>query len=494
MKLDNQIEIEKMLRKAFEFNIHNLIIASDKSENTVDIYTYEIFGENKCRQFQVVITNTFYNGRFKKKELLMERYTNFRHCELRIYVRNVQPYMSYTLVKKNNLDFVLTGIEGEMIKTISKILNFSMSVYNEPEINWGTIYTNGTMTFPYSLLRDGDVDLLIGIFFSSAVAIKYFSESFSYLRTPYVFVAKHRFKYDRNDGAWILNPFEWSTWMCLAVYFVIVKFLINLTIIFKLKQEKINVDRNCKSSSWLRLFAISLNIPQIVANSKNRFCFSIIFWCFGLIIFNIAYQGKLYAAYTRLQPQKPIVLEDITKYNYLIITRGSLEHYKILISLNINPERFVTVDVQDPEEIYKILSQSKEKFVGTFTALHRFLYYMQTKRLYDNYQLVQEPLSVQQICTFFKKNSFLVRPFNRVIHFLNDFGLISKWMSDASGVLKYPNIEVKKFYVNHANTPIALTLKTFRKLFFSFFILQFVAFFIFIGELVMGCCEGLNRE
>ncbi|XP_037927475.1 uncharacterized protein LOC119662005 isoform X1 [Teleopsis dalmanni] len=483
-KLDNEMEVKKILMHAYDIGILNFVATYAESVNRTLTYSFKRFSPNKCRQFQPVITNIFENGRFKNKELFVKRYSNFHNCEIRVYVRNAPPFIVYEPRTPNSSEYVLKGIEGELIKTIAKALNFRISVRNESELSWGTVFLNGTMTFPYDMLRDGKVDILLGIFFSSTEVLHYFSGSLSYLRAPYVFVAKRTTKQKNFEVTWILDPYKWSTWICLAAYLVIVKLLMKITFTGKFRNSAFSVHK-AKHSNWLRLFGIALNVPQNVVNSRNPFCFSIIIWCFGFIVFNSAYQGKLYSSYTNLNPEKELFLKDVLKHNYLILTRGPSEVAKILTFVKLLPNRFVNYNLTDPNAIFDVLLNRTEKFVGTLTTLHRFLYHMQTKRLFDNFRLVQEPLSVQQICAYFHNNSFLVEPFNNVIRMLNDAGLISKWMNDAFYMLKYKNIDILKGRLIRSTTPDPLKLEPLKPLFIAFILLELITVLVFIGEVTI---------
>ncbi|XP_037927483.1 uncharacterized protein LOC119662005 isoform X2 [Teleopsis dalmanni] len=337
------------------------------------------------------------------------------------------------------------------------------------------------MTFPFTLLRDGEVDVLLGLFLHSAETNTFFTSSINYLRTPYVFVARNNLKYEQqtDEQTWLLEPYRWSTWICLAVYFLFVKLLIDITRHRKPESIKSVFVNKQKHSGWLELFGVALSIPQNVTNTRNRFCFSIVIWCFGFIVFNTAYQGKLYAAYTDVKPEKSLVLDDIIKNRYNILMRGSIEITTVMAFLKLPTENFISIDSKDPNEIYDLLINRKEKFVVMLTTLHRFLYYVRAKHMYDDYRMVSQYLNMQQICTFFQKNSYLKTPFNRIIRILTDVGLINKWMNDVAAI----GLDVYKRNAIHAAAPKPLTLETFKILFVVLFLIELMAFIIFIAEI-----------
>lgn len=136
-----KLMLDIMWRK-FILNVH--VVTSENGDD-VSLNTYFPYSEDFCGQVHPVVWNIYRNGAFvMQREHFPRKNENFFQCALDVAVFNAPPYM---IVQNQSGSIDVTGVDGNILKTLSKVLNFTINyVVVSDDARWGEIHANRSAT------------------------------------------------------------------------------------------------------------------------------------------------------------------------------------------------------------------------------------------------------------------------------------------------------------------------------------------------------------
>ena len=138
------------MQKIFEYCWHyyliNCVVAIQKSNGRVLMYTYYPFTAKYCGQVESVLTNEYNGTTLVSEELFPKKLRNFYGCPLKAALWHVPPHL-YLKTDTNNITTISGGFEGKLLLTLSNKLNFSLDIIIPPDDSKrGMLVENGSLT------------------------------------------------------------------------------------------------------------------------------------------------------------------------------------------------------------------------------------------------------------------------------------------------------------------------------------------------------------
>lgn len=125
---DYMVTIRKILANCWSVYVTNVnVLVPTQDYETVLMYTYFPFTSEKCEGVEPVLSDRFTNDAFQlKAEIFPEKFRNFFKCPLRVALYSLPPFM---ILKRNpDNSYHIDGIEGRLLKSMAKQLNFTIVV------------------------------------------------------------------------------------------------------------------------------------------------------------------------------------------------------------------------------------------------------------------------------------------------------------------------------------------------------------------------------
>ncbi|XP_037819314.1 uncharacterized protein LOC119608840 [Lucilia sericata] len=222
---NNEVEFNETLYKifntAFRYNVRNVVIMCKAfNGDHISFYAYEVFNNDQsANNITIHEINRYENGTLKNEFLFPDHINDFHGCWLNVSAHKVPPLLTFHGDVNNETHLIeinrLSGIEGDILRAISKSLNFKIRLRFPEEGNIIHYYSDSEGCF-------GDLDrershIAIGGFSSTQWNSDKYSKSFVYHNTPYVFVIRSGVCFGPIKQ--LLNPLCLSTWTFLLILF-----------------------------------------------------------------------------------------------------------------------------------------------------------------------------------------------------------------------------------------------------------------------------------
>lgn len=132
----------------------NVIARAKENPQTSIVYTYHPYLPGSCNRPKLIIHNKFKDGAFlaETNGLFTPRLRNLYRCPLRVATFNISRFLRVEPTDDAaegrflvNRGIKLIGFEGNFIKTLAEVFNFTIDV-TMPDEKWGEIHPNGTYT------------------------------------------------------------------------------------------------------------------------------------------------------------------------------------------------------------------------------------------------------------------------------------------------------------------------------------------------------------
>lgn len=146
MDIENELDIEQVVRELWRNYIVNVIVFMMKDEN-VFLYTYSSFNANNCRMPELNLIN-YFNGTFANKtDFFPNKLKNLNQCDLKVSMNSAPPFIFTNEDKKTIPENDVEGIDASLLKELSFQLNFKYEIcFVKVNKQWGQIFPNGSST------------------------------------------------------------------------------------------------------------------------------------------------------------------------------------------------------------------------------------------------------------------------------------------------------------------------------------------------------------
>lgn len=208
--------ITEDLSRLFITNILIMIRNIDSSD--IKLLTFFSYTKRKCQWRQLHVINEFNEASWTSPVTFPKKFKNFYNCTLTAASFDYPPPI-IIVGSFNDNNYELTGTDVELLREISKVLNFTIKfLYDNKPGAWGAVYENGTMTGMLKKVKEGKADLMIGEAIQTMEReTKHFSFSSSVSWSPLILVIPHGAQLSPLEK--LLKPFSTTVWICAAALF-----------------------------------------------------------------------------------------------------------------------------------------------------------------------------------------------------------------------------------------------------------------------------------
>lgn len=444
-------DLKKSFQVLFDMLIVNaqILVLNNENQEEVLIYTYFPFEENNCEKINPIIWNIFKNGNLTEKKIVFpNKVENMNGCKIKIAVFEKPPFI---FCKKINNKTKISGIEGMLLNSISKTINFTLDVTIVKEEQFQSMLTTR------KVLKDIFQDISIGGrgLASAEYRMKYdSSKAYIYVSLSFVFPLEDwETSYEK-----FFRPFTVNTWFSICLMF---GFSAIFIIILKLTKRKTrNFIIGTTDTPFFDMISIFLNHP-IARPATRTFARTLtIHWILLSLIISAAYQGTLFQ-----------YLQGIDKIPIYTINELVNKGYKFVIPNRTRDLFTVIPEVYDNIDLENDVPQLKCKH-AVMTNHFRKKYFSMINKL--NYTESTANIFLFPISMLLRKSSYLKPEINRVISKFLANGLIKHWI----GVYDDPDIIIAN------KEPSELTFKELLGGFQICLIFYICSIFVFCIELI----------
>ena len=117
-------KISKVLWDTFINKINFLV----EEENGVNLMTFLPFSQMKCDDSAPVVIKRFNRSSGQKENFFPDKLSNMFQCPVKVVTFNTPPMMMIIYDDDERKSYDLRGVDGEMLKLLSKIFNFTIDL------------------------------------------------------------------------------------------------------------------------------------------------------------------------------------------------------------------------------------------------------------------------------------------------------------------------------------------------------------------------------
>ncbi|XP_055845150.1 uncharacterized protein LOC129911380 [Episyrphus balteatus] len=391
--------------------IANVNVIMETASEEVLFYTFFPYQEFACRSTIPVLTHRF-NDNFVHLDgpFFPPKDVNFHGCPLRVLTTN-EVILNLANYKKPKAlqNYGMSIFEAKMLKEFTSRMNFMPEVYE-----WAHLKSPDS-ELP---ITDGKIDVLLSYIRNSPKKNYLYSKTVPYYFSWMVIAVYPQFNKFRTQ-AWIVAPFNFTTWSFLIASLSLITSCIILANTRRVKQIFSLIRQS--DSQLGGLDVISLVIGGSIEHLPKKIFlrFSLTALSLGTLVIRTAYIGKIYDAFrgqTLLIP--PRSLKQLFAENYTILATYYYKYIVDDLSKNIDYPNFK--EIIDVTKIFDLLAgDKKEALVTTFITVYTFFPANAIKKLQ------MESVFGEQNCIFFQMHSFILPKFNDIIVRLEEAGILN---------------------------------------------------------------------
>lgn len=432
------------------------------------VYSYNPYLPGECGQSKMVEMGVCTNNSLVNNTYLYPpKSLNMNGCQVRVTAVPRETYV--TIINEPNGQMAMEGIEGNLMTSLSELLNFTIVVILASEKErWG-IQTGSTWSGVMGDLVSNRTDVGLGVFLPSVDNVKFVDISNVYMTVDLVWVLP-RFE-KTGPMAKVFQPFSDTVWYLsiltvvgLLIMFIILKFVIlNKTVKVK--------------GLGMTVWRVTLGMP-LEFGAVGRFaCYILVFWMWIAMVLRNSYQGSLVSFLTRIDyDDKITTMRDMLDIGLRF--SGTSKTVEILkdVDEEIVEEIRQKFHLLDSNDQFNALVERIAFKEDRSTVLHLRDWVARFNRknvLKGKLNMLKQTYGSQIITMAIQKFSPLREAFDKWIYRITEAGLIDKW--------------VDEFYQLQSvseNTPVVLQIRHLTGAFIILFLGVIMSSIMFIVEVV----------
>ncbi|KAM7347845.1 uncharacterized protein ACRADG_007331 [Cochliomyia hominivorax] len=374
-------------------------------------YTYFPFTPNKCGNTDPQRINQFINDSWVNSKLFHQKLRNFYGCSLVIMVRDIAPY----LYKNKDKNGVLTfeGFEMEVMKHLSKGMNFSMDIRNNLRDDRSFPIASGAL----KMISEGTADIALGFYRKRAEAI-YFTTTVPHYQNNMVniiYLPAHKL----NTFEVLFYPFPTYIWYAIGVSVIV---MLSITRLFR-------IGRNKSISTFSMIacaFGSAIRETPKVPHSFLMFTT----WLWFTLLIRTLYSGLLFHLFRHeIHSPLPVTLDDTVADGYRpVMNRFTYEDIKYIPFIQrATNHSAIILDSLDEFRPLSYLEQNVEENLYAIVSQEIVIYYIEIFHKPGLFYSIPQNLMQQQLCLYLAKHSYLSVKFNEEIMNVHAVGLVQFW-------------------------------------------------------------------
>lgn len=473
--IKTEFEIESQIKKVVQdilnicWSLHMVnVVAVIYLQGYPRVFSYHPYlpgdcGQSKMIELGVCVNNSLVNNTY----LYPPKSLNMNGCQVRVTAVPRETYV--TILNKPNGQLALEGIEGNLITTLSNLLNFSLVVIlASDKERWG-FQTGSTWSGVMGDLISNRTDVGLGVFLPSVEIVKFVEMSDVYLTVDLVWVLP---RFEKTSSiAKVFQPFSNVIWyLSIVTVFSLLFMFIILKCIILNKTVKVK-------GLGMAVWGATLGMP-IEFETVGRFaCYILAFWMWIAMVLRNSYQGSLVSFLTRIDyDDKVTTMRDMLDMG--LCFSGTSKTVEILSNVDeeIVDEIRQKFNVLGSNEEFEALVERIAFEQDRSTVLHLRDWVARFNRknlLKGKLNVLKQTYGSQIITMAIQKSSPLGEAFDKWIYRITEAGLIEKWANE--------------FYLLQSaseNEPIVLQIRHLTGAFIVLFLGAIMSSVMFIAEVV----------
>ncbi|CAF4797250.1 unnamed protein product [Pieris macdunnoughi] len=471
----NELHAMKLLRV--------IVLLYSALDDEIISYSWNPYSETNCggKCETVYILDRCKDNLISQIEVQKEMFPlDLRGCPLLTYVVISEPYVMPPVRKLtselwNDAYEFQKGVEINLVKIISQFTNMTLITrMSENEENWGAIYSNGTATGAFGLLRNDSVDLVIGNIEVTRTIRKWFDPTVSYTQDEMTWCVPRA----RRAATWdnVVTIFQWSTWLATLICLMI------MSLLFHFMNYKENEG---KVSKWptnliLKTFGMLLGWSVMLDPRSATFRILMIGWlCFSLNM-GISYEALLRSFLMHPRFEKQISSEaDLIQSG---IPLGGREIYRSYFETN-NASSFYLYHKYNSTSFSEGVRQAAyERNFAVVSSRRQAMYKDHILGRGESliYCFAESDNLYKYGVALLARNWYpLLDRFNNIIRSVSENGLIEKWSEELFNRPKGAE----------RTSIVPLGMQHLLGAFLLLGVLDLICIIVFIGELVYSCTQ-----
>lgn len=283
------LELQLVTKQFWNINMFNINFIVDDSGRIL-LLTFKPFDVTGCGDTSPLIINEYVNGSYVSSDFFPRKIRNLHECHIKVVTFNCPPMVM--IHRRANNSYDISGIDGELLKGIAKILNFTIQIVNISDtIRWGTLDDNGTSTGAMKMVIDGEVDFTIGMYTITSLRNKYMTSSQSYFTIPFLLIIPPGAHFSAFTK--LFRPFRDVVWILILMTFVI-GFIVIFVIRFQSEIVKDFVFGIKNTTPFLNMFNIFFGGSMDLVPSRTFARFLLTTFVIFCFVIRTLYQGALF--------------------------------------------------------------------------------------------------------------------------------------------------------------------------------------------------------
>lgn len=305
------------------------VVVLTLSKNLTRISTYYPFNKLRCGD-----TTAMKIGPREVSKFFRNKLSDLKNCPVAVGAPAIIPFLMMNSKKE------VIGRDIEVLKALSHALGFKLDLWFSPHASYyGNLYENGTSTGSFNDLLEGRTDILIGDFFLKFIRMKHLDATATYYNSEIVFTVPPGRELKSFEK--LLQPFSQCVWIVLAVFALLISFVILVT-----KQNWNDMIFGNRSPNLI-LFSIALgvSIPSFPSTSFARILLmSYILFC---LVVQAVYAGLLFTylqSDSRLKEVSSIseMLENDFKFYTIGLVNDIMKHHQAMLKRYLVVSRYLS--------------------------------------------------------------------------------------------------------------------------------------------------------
>ncbi|XP_028900771.1 glutamate receptor ionotropic, delta-1 [Zeugodacus cucurbitae] len=399
-------------------------------DTTAVAYTYFPFTPTTCHSAKPKLLLSFRNNRprfrTKGQEMFFPyKLRNLHGCELSIVTWHEPPFIILDQDRESGRIKSIEGIEGLLITILAKIMNFTIRVVDPQPRDRGAIFANGTLTGVTKMIAEGNANITIIYTMYEKKRAQVMDATFSYMSFPLMVAIPHGRPLSPLQR--LLRPFRFIIWSLIASN-IVLAVLIIYALKFLGSSQLVSFvfgssNRIPFSNLWASLYGNVIH-SRLPYRNFSRYLLGL--WLLCTLVLRSAYSGQLFIMLQDGRALTPLKsFDEIVEHNYTVNTAPVLTE---LLSSVLGDASIGYIDGAKntmPMILKRIAHGSKEALTIIEPALLYFNYQQDTED--ERVAILPQKLIMTPLTMYMPKHSFLVWPFNTIILYCIDVGIIDKF-------------------------------------------------------------------
>ncbi|XP_055842731.1 glutamate receptor ionotropic, delta-2-like [Episyrphus balteatus] len=488
-----QAENQKMLSMFGEI-VDKVLKRIDYAAIQIDQKNYDMVGIRECnilfvdsfnafKNTEPILINQFENGipTNGTDNIFPPKLNTLQGCPLKAVLWDLPPFLRI-FPDREGLDKFI-DFEGVLLRTFAEKMDFSLDYIIPLNDEFrGKRFPNGTTNGAMKMLQDRTADLSLGSFRYTMERADIMTAALPYYQNWQIFgVLKYTRPYTAIEI--LIFPFTTSTWLSLITFVVV---LMSLGLL-AMSYCKI-VERLFLEFSGIQLVESFFGVSISHLPHGNFLRYLLIMWAIFAFVIRSAYQSLLFKLLqSKLYQKPPETLQELVTQGYtLVLTQGTFETVVNMLKIENKKIRYLIRDNPSDLAIYEFIERTPGKYAGV-SPIDFLTYYVQANSRRDIFHILREKVSAQHNTMYFSKHSYLIERFNKILMNLRGCGMIDLWASQ-SWDTSYFDQRNKGGYVKEP-----LKLSQLRGAFDIYLVLIFVAFVVFLLEMILNRIKCIKK-